>query len=332
MTKGLVSIITPCFNTGNCISRLLDSVLMQDYPSVEMFAINDGSTDNTEEIIKSYIPKFESKGYSLSYVYQKNSGQSVALNNGLKMLNGEYMLWPDSDDYYVDDKIVSKLVSKMQSGDYAIGRCRARVVNEEGIVAFTTEISPLLCQEDQFENYLFGANGMLYAPVAYIANIKILDEVLPHREIYTEKMAGQNAQIIVPMSYKQKCFYINDVGAEVLERSNSHSRGLFKGYEQEIEKDRLYERTRLGSLNEIKDIDYNDRNKYTKEIHNRHNHGKMMLSIFYGRSKEALYYYSLQLEAGRKPKRITSIACRFCDSKVLFLLIRIYLKLTGLTI
>ena len=57
MEKNLISIITPCYNTGNLLSRLLDSILMQDYPSVEMYAIDDGSSDNTAEVIKNYIPK-----------------------------------------------------------------------------------------------------------------------------------------------------------------------------------------------------------------------------------------------------------------------------------
>ena len=61
MQKGLITILTPCYNTGNILYRLLDSILMQDYPSVEMFAINDGSSDNTESVIKSYIPKFENE-------------------------------------------------------------------------------------------------------------------------------------------------------------------------------------------------------------------------------------------------------------------------------
>ena len=86
MQKGLVSIITPCYNTGDILHRLLDSILSQDYPHVEMYAINDGSNDNTEDVIKGHIPKFQEKGYELHYVYQENSGQSAALNNGLKLI------------------------------------------------------------------------------------------------------------------------------------------------------------------------------------------------------------------------------------------------------
>ena len=70
--KGLVSIVTPCYNTGAILHRLFDSILSQDYPSIEMYAINDGSSDNTEDVIKSYIPKFETKGYKLECINQPN--------------------------------------------------------------------------------------------------------------------------------------------------------------------------------------------------------------------------------------------------------------------
>ena len=77
--KGLVSVLTPCYNTGRYVHRLLDSVLTQTYPFIEMVIIDDGSTDDSSAVIQSYIPKFKAKGYELRYYYQKNSGQSVAI-------------------------------------------------------------------------------------------------------------------------------------------------------------------------------------------------------------------------------------------------------------
>lgn len=71
MQKGLVSIITPCYNTGGVIHRLLDSVLEQDYPSISMLVIDDGSADNSKEVILSYIPLFEKKGYNFGISLSK---------------------------------------------------------------------------------------------------------------------------------------------------------------------------------------------------------------------------------------------------------------------
>ena len=71
MKKGLVSVITPCFNTGDYLHWLLDSVLEQTYPYIQMIVVDDGSTDNSRQIIESYVPKFNDRGYSLEYVYQE---------------------------------------------------------------------------------------------------------------------------------------------------------------------------------------------------------------------------------------------------------------------
>ena len=72
-TSGLVSIVTPCYNSAPFIRPLLDSILLQDYPAIEMFAIDDGSTDDTDQIIKAYIPRFQERGYTLTYLYQENA-------------------------------------------------------------------------------------------------------------------------------------------------------------------------------------------------------------------------------------------------------------------
>ena len=70
MEKELISILTPSYNNGDIIHRLLDSILMQTYQKIEMFVIDDGSTDNTKEVILKYIDKFSKRGIVLNYIYQ----------------------------------------------------------------------------------------------------------------------------------------------------------------------------------------------------------------------------------------------------------------------
>jgi UDP-glucose:(glucosyl)LPS beta-1,3-glucosyltransferase len=96
-----VSIITPAYNCGMFIQRLFDSILIQTYNNIEMFVIDDGSTDNTRQVIEAYMPRFIDRGYSLKYVYQENQGPAGAINTGLKLINEDsYLVWPDSDDFY----------------------------------------------------------------------------------------------------------------------------------------------------------------------------------------------------------------------------------------
>lgn len=93
MTK--VSFIIPCYNLENYLSFCLDSVINQDYKNIEIICINDGSTDNTELILKKY-QNFDSR---IKVINQKNQGQAAARNIGLKYVSGEYFQFLDGDDY-----------------------------------------------------------------------------------------------------------------------------------------------------------------------------------------------------------------------------------------
>ena len=124
LNKGLISIITPSYNSAKLIKRLLDSVLVQSYPNVEMFVIDDGSLDDTKTIVEYYIPLFQNRGYCLNYIYQSNGGQSSAINNGLKLVTGEYLAWPDSDDWYKSKDSLFKMVHALQNTSDEIGAVR----------------------------------------------------------------------------------------------------------------------------------------------------------------------------------------------------------------
>ena len=96
----LVSIITPCYNGENVMHRLLDSILSQTYSNIEFILINDGSTDHSEEIWYQYEKKFNEKGIKTIYIHQRNQGLGAAINAGLKVFTGDYLCWPDIDDYF----------------------------------------------------------------------------------------------------------------------------------------------------------------------------------------------------------------------------------------
>ena len=239
MKNKLVSIITPCYNTGKLISRLLDSVLMQDYPSIEMIVVDDGSTDNSKEVIESYIPKFEEKGYSLRCIVQENSGQSVAINNALKLVEGEYLVWPDSDDFYSTAQAISRMVQVLEGAndDVATVRCLYEFVDEQtlSVVGKTVDVTG---QTELFEDCLYTKPSFWFCAGSCMARVSAVDERIKDREIYTQKDAGQNWQLMLPLFYKKKCITINEYHYKVLQRSSSHSRGQYKTIEQLI---RMYD-------------------------------------------------------------------------------------------
>lgn len=93
LKQPLVSIITPSLNQGQFIEETILSVLNQDYPNIEYLVMDGGSTDNTLDILKKYEGR-------LTYVSEKDAGQSDAINNGWRKARGEIVAWLNSDDTY----------------------------------------------------------------------------------------------------------------------------------------------------------------------------------------------------------------------------------------
>lgn len=98
----LVSVIIPCFNAEKWLSQAIESILNQTYPYIEIIVIDDGSTDHSLEIIKSYSQKVKWKT-------GKNQGANQARNLGFALSQGEYIQYLDADDYLFPDKIAKQI-------------------------------------------------------------------------------------------------------------------------------------------------------------------------------------------------------------------------------
>ncbi|MCK4947497.1 MAG: glycosyltransferase [Candidatus Aureabacteria bacterium] len=98
MKNILISIITPSYNQAKFIRRTLDSVLLhQNHVNIEHIVVDGYSSDGTLEILKEYKNRYPDK---FSYIYEKDSGQSNAINKGFKRATGDIIGWINSDDYY----------------------------------------------------------------------------------------------------------------------------------------------------------------------------------------------------------------------------------------
>lgn len=92
--KELVSVVIPCFNQACFLSECIDSVISQTYRELEIIIVNDGSTDNTKQLIEAY----KEKDSRIIFIDQENKGLPAARNAGLKKSRGKYFLPLDSDD------------------------------------------------------------------------------------------------------------------------------------------------------------------------------------------------------------------------------------------
>lgn len=108
----LVSIVIPVYNGENYLEQAINSALRQTYRNIEILVIDDGSTDRTPEICKSY-------GNKIRYIRKDNGGVSSAVNRGIQEMNGEYFSWLSHDDVYHDDKIEKQLHALRETEDHA---------------------------------------------------------------------------------------------------------------------------------------------------------------------------------------------------------------------
>ncbi len=93
-----VSVVIPAYNAERFVAKAIDSVLNQTYRDYEIIVVDDGSTDNTLEVLKSY-------GDKVRYVRQSNKGASAARNTGIRHANGKYIAFLDADDVWFSQKL-----------------------------------------------------------------------------------------------------------------------------------------------------------------------------------------------------------------------------------
>lgn len=97
----LISVMMPTYNNGKYIKQAIESIYAQKYDNIEIIVIDDGSTDNTKELLKQYK--------DIKYFYIEHKGISFARNIALENSKGEYIAFCDSDDYWLPEKINTQI-------------------------------------------------------------------------------------------------------------------------------------------------------------------------------------------------------------------------------
>ncbi len=123
-----LSVIVPCFNAGSYISKALDSLVNQTLKDIEIIVINDGSTDNSKEVIESYKSQYPEiiKAY-----HQNNKGIASVRNFGVSLVQSEYFGFLDSDDYTTVD-MFEKMYNKAKETDADVVVSNFKWVSEKG--------------------------------------------------------------------------------------------------------------------------------------------------------------------------------------------------------
>lgn len=125
--SSLVSIIIPCYNAEKYIAETIQSVINQTYKNWELMVVNDGSTDNSPDIIKEFV----ANDNRIAFIDKPNSGVSDSRNKGLAKAKGAYIAFLDADDVW-NFQYLEKQIENLQANLYTISYTACQLINQKG--------------------------------------------------------------------------------------------------------------------------------------------------------------------------------------------------------
>ena len=159
----IVSVIIPCFNCALFLAEAISSVLRQDFTNYELLIVDDGSTDDTPNLIKPYLADKR-----VRYLPKKNGGLSSARNYGIINANGDYIALLDADDIWYPEKLACQIKHIENRPDVGMVFSNFNTFNADGII-FSGKVSDSI---DSFPNpefnILFSRNNFIYPSTVLI--------------------------------------------------------------------------------------------------------------------------------------------------------------------
>ena len=189
-----ISVIVPAYNVEKYISSCLNSLLNQTKKEIEIIVIDDGSTDNTLNILNEYKKNNPSK---IHVVSQENQGLSITRNNGIKLSTGKYILFVDGDDE-IDINLLKNLWDKLEEFPYDVIAFKVEVIypNKKIIVnpgitsdiknfnldskkKFLTDMYCMACNKI-YKKDLFKDNTLLFTPNTWFEDVLLMHKLIPN--------------------------------------------------------------------------------------------------------------------------------------------------------
>lgn len=210
-----VSIIIPVYNVEKYISRCIESVLNQTFKDFELILINDGSQDNSLQIMNNY-----SDDERIKIIDQKNMGPAKTRNRGIEEANGEYIMFIDSDDY-IDDNYVENYFDCLNEADYDLVIGGYQKINGNKI-EFKRQL-----KDGIFSKYIVtGPVAKLYKKSFLTKNNIIFLDTKASEDVYFNLLAySKNPNIKI----------IDNIGYYYVYNSNSLSNTLHKGFKDNVD-------------------------------------------------------------------------------------------------
>lgn len=161
----MITVFTPSYNRAHTLHRVYDSLCSQTYKDFEWIIIDDGSSDNTKEVVDGY--KSKDNFFDITYVYQKNQGKHIATNNAVKLAHGDFFITIDSDDGCKPEALerlseMWKTIPESEQKKYKGVSCRCCEVNTPDVIIGTSLGREYLDSNDHELRFKYKVKGELW--------------------------------------------------------------------------------------------------------------------------------------------------------------------------
>lgn len=221
----LVSVVSPCYNGERYLKRYFEALLKQTYRPLELVLVNDGSKDHTEEIIEEYRERLISEGITLKYIKKENGGLGAAINDGLKETTGDYLIWPDTDDFLYPQSIQKRVEFLEENPQYGFVVSDGETYLESDLTKPVGRIHAIVPKDGHLFNNVVSGN-VVYTPCGYMIRMKAFLSVNPSKSIYPSRY-GQDIQMLMPISYSYLCGHISEPLYARIDRADSLSKKVW---------------------------------------------------------------------------------------------------------
>lgn len=182
-----ISIIVPVYNVENYLAKCLGSLVNQTHQNVEILVVNDGSRDNSGEIIKSFEDKYPDK---IKAFTKDNGGLSDARNFGIDRATGDYIGFVDSDDY-VTETMFEEMLHLAQKHRAEIVICNIQKVDENGSVTQKLTQIPNMPEKIKLEDHF-----SVFSDISYFACNKLFKKELFNQKRFKKGVHFEDIQLI----------------------------------------------------------------------------------------------------------------------------------------
>ncbi len=211
MLNPLVSVILPTYNRDYCVHRAINSVLNQTYNSLELIVIDDGSTDNTKEMLEGY-------GDKIQYLYQKNAGVSNARNNGIRLSKGTYVAFIDSDDSWRENKLEMQMAYFAKYPEIVLCFTNISLHLEDGSIRNKFEVLK------HTKNEIYGLKEVLIDPYFGLPTVVIKRNILDYSFPFDEILkTAEDLNLFLNIALDHKVGYLHDILVDIYVTTGSLS-------------------------------------------------------------------------------------------------------------